>query len=75
LFIQNLFNNVYGTPTVNPLYQPVATGISGPLSGINPNTVLGVPYTNYTAFGGQNPYLLFSNNTPLPVNFYYRLRI
>jgi len=75
LFITNLFNNTYGSPVINTLYQPVATGISGPQSGVNAFTSFGVPYTNYTQFGGNNPYLLFSTNSPLTFNLYYRLQI
>jgi hypothetical protein len=31
----NLFNQLYTGPALNGFYQPVATGLSGPLSGIN----------------------------------------
>ncbi len=36
----NLFGNAYNgaIPLINPYYQPVATGLSGPLTGINPLT-------------------------------------
>lgn len=76
LFITNLFNNTYGNPTINQLYQPIATGIAGPQSGISPYTALfGSPYTNYTAFGGNDAYLLQQGNVPLTFNLYYQLKI
>jgi hypothetical protein len=50
LAIQNLFGNAFnGTiPLINPYYQPVANGLSGPLTGIN---FLGPIYGTYRGAG------------------------
>ncbi len=45
LLVSNLFNNVYGIPSLNGRYQPVATGISGPRTGTtSPAATFGLPY-------------------------------
>jgi hypothetical protein len=51
--ITNLFGNAFnGTiPLINPYYQPVANGLSGPLTGLNPLAAL---YGTYRA-GGNIP--------------------
>jgi hypothetical protein len=54
--ILNIFNNQqYGNPLVNNTYQPVLTGIGGPLTGLNQQAVA---YPGYypTATTGWNPY-------------------
>jgi hypothetical protein len=64
--ILGLFNNLYGYPTYNDCYQPVATGVSGPLSGygscVNSNYPYGNGYNGYTNIRGTQPYLLIPNN-------------
>ena len=40
----NLFNQIYSGPALSARYQPLATGISGPLSGFSTS---GINYTNY----------------------------
>jgi hypothetical protein len=61
-----LFNNVYGYPTENDCYQPVATGVSGPTSGTGVCGYSNYPYGNghngYTNIRGGSPYLLIPNN-------------
>lgn len=59
--VTNVFNQIYGQPTINDRYQAVATGVSGPLSGLDTRVITapGVGFSNYgpETFGNQ-PYLL-----------------
>jgi len=57
--VLNVFNEIYGGPSLNGRYQPVATGISGPLSGSNSSTALFGP-----AYGLVNYSLLRSPYQP-----------
>jgi hypothetical protein len=75
LFVQNIFNNTYGTPGINPFYQPVATGIAGPQTGVTGLAGLGPQYANEFGFGGTQPYLLGQYNSPITFNAYYTLKI
>lgn len=71
--LYGLFNQVYGYPTLNDRYQPVATGVSGPLSGLVsrrsfPFLSQGIVY-NYgnsvvgpVNIRGTSPYLLYPDN-------------
>ncbi|MGH9207601.1 MAG: hypothetical protein ACRD1G_13785, partial [Acidimicrobiales bacterium] len=58
VYISNLFGNVYNgaIPLLNPFYQPVATGIAGPQTGLNP--FANPAYTN----GGGVPAGTFLNH-------------
>ncbi|HET9029949.1 MAG TPA: hypothetical protein VFN49_07210, partial [Candidatus Aquilonibacter sp.] len=65
LQVNNLFDEVYGGTALAPYYQPVATGIGGPLTGIDNG---GLGYTQ-GAYGyanrGSNRYGTYPyNNTP-----------
>jgi len=78
VLVSNIFGNIYGRPTYNGRYQPVATGISGPKTGYSGATATYVPtdpflrqYTS-TVFGNQ-PYLISPNQSPTSIRFYYQL--
>ncbi len=77
--VTNLFGNWYNslTPSPNPYYQPVADGVSGPLTGTNP--YLGLPgFANepkdmYAFNNGAFIFTPGSGSTPGNVlNFYYQ---
>ncbi len=68
-----LFNQIYGYPLLNDRYQPVATGVSGPISGLvsrasYPFLKQGIVY-NYgnsvvgpVDIRGTSPYLIYPDN-------------
>lgn len=61
--VANIFNQVYGGAQLNGRYQPIATGISGPLTGWSTSDV------NYTAFPSAWPqYGPYLNPTGVYVN-------
>jgi hypothetical protein len=71
VLFNNLFGNAYnGTvPVINPYYQPVGTGLSGPQTGLNPyyqpsRGFTNVPKDAYAFTNGA--YLLIPN---IPMNF------
>lgn len=76
VLVGNLFNQYYTQPTLNGRYQPVATGISGPLSGTSSNTPRFGPNLGYVNYGPirnfNQPYLLTPNGTPRSFRFYYQ---
>ncbi|MFN2461867.1 MAG: hypothetical protein ABR591_14495, partial [Candidatus Velthaea sp.] len=80
VLIHNLFGNVYSEPTLNPLYQPVATGVAGPLTGMRSQ---GNPASPFFAAGTRNlpdsvfsksPYIEIPNN-PTTFRFYYQIAL
>ena len=83
LLINNLFNSLYGgstsngVPALNGRYQPVATGIGGPLSGLSNLPIL-FPTTGFFQYDkaqfGQQPYRIIPGNAPLTYRFYYQLQ-
>jgi hypothetical protein len=84
-----VFNSLYGYPTYNDCYQPVATGVSGPLSGYGACSYSNNPYGNghngFVNIAGTQPYLLIPNNnfaftsqtsqTPLVTLFYVQVKL
>jgi len=61
--VANLFNQVYGGAQLNGRYEPIATGISGPLTGYSTSGI------NYTAFPSAWPkYGSFMNPNGVYVN-------
>ena len=75
LLIGNLFNQLYGQPSLNSRWQPVATGIGGPQTGKSSSVILypGLGFANYTTERfGQQPYIISPNNTPRTYRFYYQ---
>ena len=77
LLMLNVFNNLYGVPGLNGRYQPVATGIAGPLSGMS-NQPVNFPNIGFFQYGanqfGQQPYRILPGNAPLTYRFYYQLQ-
>lgn len=80
LNVANVFNEVYTGAVFNGRYQPLATGISGPLTGYSTSSV---NYTNYPSawpkYGSfMNPYGVYVN-TPSglgrTVYFYVQARL
>ena len=78
LFITNLFGNVYGLPSLNSRWQPVATGIGGPKTGTTSN-VLTFPnegQVNYAADRfGFAPFIISPTGTPTEFRLYYQLAL
>jgi hypothetical protein len=75
--VLNVFNQLYGQPTFNTRYQPVATGIAGPYSGYS-STATNPNYFgtfNYTLRGGNRIYTLNPSGIPRTVDFYYQLNL
>ena len=81
LSIRNLFGNSYNgqVPVINPYYQPVANGISGPLTGQNPysSQFPGRGFTNVptNAYAFSNGAYLLVPNTPTTLTFYLQRKI
>lgn len=77
--VLNVFNEVYGGPSLNGRYQPVATGISGPLSG----TTSGVPlfgpaygFANYSSLRQPfAPYINTPNGEGRQIYFYITTKV
>jgi hypothetical protein len=70
LQVFNVFNELHAGPTLNGRYQALATGLSGPLTGLSSTGFLYPQYgfTNYgTNRGGPNPYI----DTPNGIREYY----
>ncbi|GAC1534592.1 MAG: hypothetical protein NVS2B17_03840 [Candidatus Velthaea sp.] len=62
--VLNMFNQIYSQPVINDRYQPVTTGVSGPLSGFDTRVITnpGIGFTNYGPESfGTKPYLLLPN--------------
>lgn len=67
LTVNNLFNELAYGPQLNTRYQPVATGLSGPLTGFSRSAFLypQLGFANYgSAVKGQNAYVNFPRNVP-----------
>lgn len=80
LLVHNLIGSKYSEPTLNPLYQPVATGVAGPLTGQRPQ---GNPTNPFYSLGtrnipdfayGKNAYTEIPNN-PTTYRFYYQIAL
>lgn len=75
VLVTNLFNNYFGPPALNTLYQPVATGHGGPYSGytslaVNPAFIGAF---NATLLNGNLPYLYGPTGLPRTAEVYYQL--
>ena len=74
----NLFNNYFSEPITNTRYQPVATGVAGPLSGQSAASQSPL-YQNLGVinYGGlqhaQSAYNLFPNGQPLTYRLYFQV--
>ena len=79
--VENIFNRLYSSTGVflNDRYQPIATGIGGPLTGYSTiPTDYTVPFANpqYRGdFGGNQIYTRFPNGNPRSYYFYYSIKI
>jgi hypothetical protein len=80
LLVHNLIGTKYSQPSLNPLYQPVATGVAGPLTGQRPQ---GNPTNPFYSLGtrnipdfayGKNAYTEIPNN-PTTYRFYYQIAL
>jgi hypothetical protein len=77
VLVTNLFNNYYGPPSINPLFQPVATGRGAPYSGYSGASLVPayIGVFNYTSLNGNLPYLFGPTGVPRTAEFYYQLSI
>ena len=75
--MNNVFNSIYGGPVLNARYQPVATGYSGPLSGLhNAPFFPGLGQYNYgSIIRGQNAYVNRPDGSPRNYYFYFQLKV
>ncbi|MDQ2866040.1 MAG: TonB-dependent receptor [Candidatus Eremiobacteraeota bacterium] len=79
--VENVFNRLYSANGVflNDRYQPIATGIGGPLTGYSAiATDYAVPFANpqyRSAFGGNQIFTTFPNGNPRSYYFYYEIKI
>jgi hypothetical protein len=79
--VQNIFGNVYnGTvPVINPYFQPVATGLSGPQTGVNPNATAypnrGFANVPKDAYAYTNGAYLLIPGAPTTYTLYYQLKL
>ncbi|MEO9264789.1 MAG: TonB-dependent receptor, partial [Candidatus Baltobacteraceae bacterium] len=73
----NIGNNYYSEPFYNQRYQPVATGVSGPLSGqLDPTGIANYGVVNYSSLQrAYSPYNLFPSATPRTFLFYYQMSL
>ncbi|GAC1417126.1 MAG: hypothetical protein NVSMB5_07640 [Candidatus Velthaea sp.] len=80
VLVKNLIGSKYSEPTLNPLYQPVATGVAGPLTGQRSQ---GNPASAFYNLGTRNlpdsvfnhsPYIEIPNN-PTTFRFYYQIAL
>jgi hypothetical protein len=81
LALRNFLGNSYNgaIPVLNPYYQPVANGISGPLTGVNPytNVYPGRGFSNVptNAYAFSNGAYLLLPLEPTSLNFYLQRKI
>jgi hypothetical protein len=80
LQVFNLFDEIFTGPSWNGIYQPVATGISGPLTGesagfYNPNSVPGTYYNYPISFYGKSPYYDFPGGEGRTFYVYLSLKV
>jgi len=77
--LDNVFNTTYNGPLFNARYQPIATGITGPLTGFSTNPT---NYTNYPSawpqyqnfVRGKQTYVNFPLNPGITYYFYIQAR-
>ncbi|MBV9438986.1 MAG: hypothetical protein JOZ24_03230, partial [Candidatus Eremiobacteraeota bacterium] len=78
LLISNIFNQLYGQPSLNGRWQPVATGIAGPQTGKTSSVFL-YPNLGFANYGverfGQQPYIMTETATPRTFRFYYQYQL
>jgi hypothetical protein len=78
LTINDLFNVLYTGPQVNTLYQPVATGYGGPLSGLDP-LAYQFPTQGFAIqpaiVHGQEAYINLPNASGRAIYVYYEVKL
>jgi hypothetical protein len=79
LDVENLFGEIYNGALFNARYQPIATGISGPLTGysINPTNYTNYPsaWPQYASFArGKDVFVDFPGNPGTTFYFYIQAR-
>jgi hypothetical protein len=77
LNVSNIFNSLYSGPLLNTRYQPVATGISGPLTGLHPLPFYpGLGQANYgPILRGQDAYINSPNNIGRTYYIYFQTKM
>jgi hypothetical protein len=77
LTVTNIFNSIYSGPALNANYQPVATGLSGPLSGLH--TLPFYPQLGQANYGpltrGKDAYINLPNATGRTYYIYFQQKI
>jgi hypothetical protein len=77
LTVTNIFNSIYAGPSLNANYQPVATGLSGPLSGLH--TLPFYPQLGQANYGpltrGKDAYINLPNATGRTYYIYFQQKI
>jgi len=78
VFFSNLFSQVYGQPSVNPRWQPVATGLGGLKTGSS-TSAAAFPNEGFINYArdrfGFDPFIVSPNGTPMTVQLYYQLTL
>jgi hypothetical protein len=77
LTVNDVFNALYSGPQINTLYQPVATGYAGPLSGfdINAYDFPNQGFANQPSFvHGKDAYINLPNAPGRTIYFYYQIK-
>ena len=78
IFVSNLFNQLYGYPSLNGRYQPLAEGIAGIKTGTSTNPI-NFPGAGFAQYGanrfGSDPFLISPANSPTAVRLYYQLAL
>jgi hypothetical protein len=77
LNVTNLFNSLFSGPLLNTRYQPVATGLSGPLTGLH--TLPFYPGLGQANYGpivhGKDAYINSPNNVPRTYYIYFQTKM
>jgi hypothetical protein len=77
--VENIFNRVYSGAFFNPYYQPVASGISGPLTGysyIPTDYIESYATPRYLPqFGGNSVFVNFPNNIGRTYYVYFSVKV
>ena len=77
--VDNVFNETFNGPSFNARYQPIATGVTGPLTGFSTDPT---NYTNYPSawpqyanfIGGRQTYINIPSNPGTSFYFYVQAR-
>ena len=83
VLVTNLFGNIYGQPSINSRWQPVATGIGGARTGYTTNAAngfnTGFPnegfFNYYPAMFQYDPYVLLPSGSLPTFRLYYQANL